>query len=645
MTAVVDQLPLFTDTERRAWEVPEEILPSEWAERYRILGDDSSEPGPFRNERTPYAVEIMDTFADPGVELVAVMAAAQMAKTESALNVLGWWIDTNPGPTMWVHPDEKSTKEFFDERVGAMLGATPAVGRHLTTRAYDVKRVQVRFDAMRLYGAWAGSPMALASRAIERVIFDEVDKYPLWSGREADPISLGTVRTRTFPLTRKIGVFSTPTTKQGPIYRTWAACGVQLTYHVPCPECGAYQLIAFNRIRYEKRVGETRFAAADRLEDEGGAWYECRSCDAHVPELAKREMVAKGVWIDARTQSVGADGQVQGPRSRSRRVGFHLPGTICPWLSWSELLADFLRAQGDPEKMMNFRNSQLGEIFEEKDTAPTPELYRRKLLEPPRARTIPPWAVRVVATADTQDDCFWFVIRAWGWGRRSQLVHHGRAVKTPNESDVEQLYRICLESTYEIAGTNGHVMSPELLLVDSGGHRTEEIYRFAKGDPERVIPIRGHGGARRAKTPILFGRHRYEPKSGADPFETKIWTVDTQLYKNRLMADITARDEKGDLWLLNDGVGPTYLTQMASEHRVVERRRSGVDLVWKPVSAGVANHLWDCEVYQEVAADVLQLDVPVGVDPNPNPEPEREDDDVESRGGWLDGVSGNWRLT
>ncbi len=111
MGLVTDQLPLWTDAERRAWEIPEDLLPSEWAERYRVLGGDAAEPGPWRNDRTPFAVGIMDAFADPGVELVAVMKGAQIAGTETLLNFLGWSIDCNPGPTMVVLPDEKSTKE------------------------------------------------------------------------------------------------------------------------------------------------------------------------------------------------------------------------------------------------------------------------------------------------------------------------------------------------------------------------------------------------------------------------------------------------------------------------------------------------------------------------------------------------------
>ena len=46
----------------------------------------------------------------------------------------------------------------------------------------------------------ANSPSSLASRAIKYVFFDEVDKYPVFSGKEANPIKLATERTKTFRL-------------------------------------------------------------------------------------------------------------------------------------------------------------------------------------------------------------------------------------------------------------------------------------------------------------------------------------------------------------------------------------------------------------------------------------------------------------
>ena len=62
---------------------PEALTVSQWAEKYRVLSRESSaEAGRWRNERTPYMVEIMDAFTDPKVEKISVVASSQVGKTE-----------------------------------------------------------------------------------------------------------------------------------------------------------------------------------------------------------------------------------------------------------------------------------------------------------------------------------------------------------------------------------------------------------------------------------------------------------------------------------------------------------------------------------------------------------------------------------
>ena len=42
----------------------ERLTVSQWAEKNRVLPDGNAIPGPWRNNVTPYLVEIMDTFGD-----------------------------------------------------------------------------------------------------------------------------------------------------------------------------------------------------------------------------------------------------------------------------------------------------------------------------------------------------------------------------------------------------------------------------------------------------------------------------------------------------------------------------------------------------------------------------------------------------
>ena len=65
---------------------PERLTVSQWAEKNRRLSPESSaEAGPWRNERTPYLVDIMDAFTDPKVNKLTVVAASQVGKSEVEL--------------------------------------------------------------------------------------------------------------------------------------------------------------------------------------------------------------------------------------------------------------------------------------------------------------------------------------------------------------------------------------------------------------------------------------------------------------------------------------------------------------------------------------------------------------------------------
>ncbi len=69
---------------------PKKLTVSEWAETYRVLSQESSpEPGKWSNERAPYQKFIMDAFSSPDTEQITGMTAAQTAKTEILLNIVG----------------------------------------------------------------------------------------------------------------------------------------------------------------------------------------------------------------------------------------------------------------------------------------------------------------------------------------------------------------------------------------------------------------------------------------------------------------------------------------------------------------------------------------------------------------------------
>jgi phage terminase large subunit GpA-like protein len=558
---------------------PPKLKPSEWVERHRILpAGASSEPGPMRLDRTPYVREILDAAADPLIEEITWVKCTQVAGSETGRNVIGYWIDADPGPTLMVTPDEKSAKEAIEERIRPMLESSPKLRAHVSPRAWDNKLNSIKLDTMSIYVGWAGSPQSLATRPCRRVFFDECDKYPPFSGREADPISLGTERTATYGHRRKILKTSTPTDRQGPIWKAWEGCGDRRFFHVPCPHCGRYQRLIWTQVKWPKLPEPDKVKLADQIEQARLAWYECENteCRGRIEDRHKPKMLARGKWA-SEGQTIDDDGTIRGDRPLTKRVGFHLSALYSPWRTFAAIAAEFIRADGDPGATMNFRNSWLAEPFENLITKNRPSLMREKAGKSTAPGVIGKDAVAVFATADTQKDHFIFTIRWWGYGHQSGLVAHGIAWS------FEELANVTL-------GARFGEWRPSHLFIDSGGSnadskRTDEVYAFAMRDPGRIIPTKGasHQQAR----PIVASQQ---------PNGVVLRLVDTGYFKDILAALMNDPDDK---WLPNSLVDDEYCQQMASEHKIIDRK-SG-KMKWEKATQGAANHFWDAEVLQCVA--------------------------------------------
>ena len=103
---------------------------SEWAERFRILDSKTSDnPGPWRNDKTPYLVGIMDELCNYDTEEVIFVKPTQVGGTEAILNSMGRIIQQDPSPTMVVYPSDTLGESIKKNRIDPMLHASPELSR------------------------------------------------------------------------------------------------------------------------------------------------------------------------------------------------------------------------------------------------------------------------------------------------------------------------------------------------------------------------------------------------------------------------------------------------------------------------------------------------------------------------------------
>ena len=646
-------LAVYTAVIAGALAPPERVGPSEWAERYRILGAKvAAEPGPYRMSRTPYLREIHDALGDPRIRKVVVQAPAQTGKSELGRNFIGWIADQSPGPVLLVLPTKETAREHIDERVIPMFQDTPQLAALLTGKAHDLKKSAVICTTCTIYTGWSGSANALASRPIQYVILDEVDKYPPYSGKEADPISLAEVRTQTYEHRAKIYIVSTPTVDSGPIAKAYNGCIDRRTCHVPCPLCDVFNELEWKHVHWEGQDESTEEDLRSRQAafDAGlaKAWYECPSCEGHITDAQRLPMVARGKWVSSSPYG-------------GESVAFKVPGLVSPWrTSFTILAQEFVAARiGGIEKLHHFFNSRIGIPFWSSSEGESgamhvdPAVLWAKSAKG-HACEVPEWARVLIATADPGKRETPWVVRAWGDKYRSRLISCGvaRSFAELQASTIDRRYAL----------TTGGEVRCGTLAIDTGGgtgersaSRTDEIYRFARTDPARILPLKGLGGSGKAVMPVRTSSHTYTPPGEkSDPYAVTLSVIDVGYFKDVTAARINSDNE--ELWELPAGMGKDYVMQVCAERRrLVERRVKPTGEVtevwrWMPRVTGAANHYWDCEVYQSVAAYMLDELDDVGptlvsvaaVARSEELEPEEPETTWVDGGEWWPGEGGGW---
>lgn len=633
---------LWSEAERDAWRLPEKMTVSEWAEKNRVLdAKNANESGPWKNSRTPYLVGVMDVFTDPGIEEITVMSSAQVGKTESIFNMIGYVADQDPGSALFIKAREDDAFSDAHNRLRPMFAESPSLRRRIPSgKAEDLLTKEFRLDRMNLFFAGSNSPAALASKSIRYLFMDETDKWPLFSGREASPIKLALERTKTY-WNRKIVKLSTPTTEHGYIWKEYQRSD-QRRFFVPCPHCGHFQVLSFQNIVIPKDEREP-----GRIRELKLAWYECEHCREKITDGHKAKMLRKGVWV-AKGQKITAEGIVKGERPHGNHAGFWFNCLYSPWLTFSQIMAEFLESKDHDELLMNFVNSWLAEIWREKAEYRDATQVMHNRAEYPGGQ-VPGGAVLLTAGIDVQKHVLYYVVRGWGARMRSWLVEEGQI----EGEDLAEVEKAILSRTWPVLGADieGGPASPDglrrgggalplaLACMDSG-YRTDEVYDFCRGRRNcRAIK----GASRRPLRPIAMNVVDVHPVTGARMTAggVRLWTIDTEHFKDFIFRRMNYPPDSEDGWHIHQDVSLDYADQITSEQRVEVKRGRDTWLEWQVKQAGRRNHLWDAEVYAAAAAHMLQFEIErlaraADAPPRPAPPAPRQRDGWLPRGeGWL----------
>jgi len=571
---------------------PEDLSVSEWAEKYRRLSSEhAAEPGPWRNDRTPYLVEIMDSFSDPRVHHIVFVAASQVGKTEAEMNVLGYIIDEDPGSVLFVHPTKDDAKEFSKLRIAPMIRDSPTIRRKVADpkqRDSSNTILQKSYPGGILTLCGSTEAHALASKPIRYLIGDERDRWARSAGTEGDPWGLALARQTTFYNAKAMEV-STPTIKGASPIDTAYSTGSMARWVSRCPHCEEYHEIRWADIRFEYDEQEINRERVYRVKD---VWYICPGCGAVSDERTMKKAPAH--WRHDNEEA----------RSRGE-LSFWLNAFVSVWMPWERIVRRFLEARGDNAKLQVVYNTMFGEVWEDRGGTLDEEglLARREEYE----AELPDGVLLLTCGIDTQDDRLEYEVVGHGhfgevWGIRAGVI-----MGKPSETETWEELDAVLDKVWTFR--DGVGLKIEVSMMDEGGHYTQDVrIRCRERLSKKLYAIKGAAGQDRPYTSppkqqkiVIDGRHYGS---------CWVYTLGVDAGKQMIMDSlrVTEPGPKFAHFPRRDDYGYGYFHSLLSERLSYhEGRRQPWG--WDKIPGHERNERLDCRNYAMAAFRVISPDL------------------------------------
>lgn len=581
---------------------PEDITVSEWAERFRVLSrENSAEAGPWNNERTPYLVDVMDAFTDPRVEKISLVASSQVGKSELELNVIGYIIDQDPGSILYVQPTLDDAKKFSRLRIAPMIRDSA----RLREKVADIKSrdsgntmLQKSFPGGMLTIVGSNSASGLASTPAKYVLGDERDRWALSAGTEGDPWKLAEARTTTFYNSKMVDV-STPTIKGASAIERSFNGGTRERWCHKCPHCGEWHNIVFDNIKFDFDtivVGRKKDYVVKSVQ-----WC-CPTCGCLVDEETMRAQPAR--WIAENPAALD-----KGHRS------FWLNAFASPWQPWAKIVYAFLEARDDPQKLKVVFNTMLGELWEDRgDLASEDEMLARREDYGTRPDgspvELPDGVLVLTCGVDTQDDRLEYEVVGHGHYGETWGIKKGVILGDPDDPEPWERLDEVVSHVYKFA--NGRGLTISMTFVDSGGHKTQSVYRECRARMhKRMFAIKGVGG-----DGVPYTKPPSKVKiivNGRAIGTTWLYSLGVDAGKAAIMDNIKVQEAGAKYCHFpaaeNCGYDMTYFSGLLSEQLVMKTDRGRTRWAWVKLPGHERNEALDCRNYALAAFRVLDPDL------------------------------------
>lgn len=551
------------------------ISVSNWADTYRQLPSDAAEPGQWKTSRVPYMREVMDSFTQNNVHRVVVKSAAQVAKSEVLQNVVGRFAHIDPCTIMIVQPTLEMAQDFSRSRLSKMIQDTKV----LTPLFYKNQETILSkfFKGGRLVFVGANSAAGLASRPIRILLCDELDRFPQSaSGGEGDPVDLAAKRQTTY-WNYKTGLFSTPTTEGASRIDIEYLAGTREEWQHACPNCGEYHFLDYRQMQVD--FVENYDEYKNRTVIVNSVKYQCPDCGMEFTEMEMKNAAQKYI-------AQNPDAINNGVRS------FWINGFSSPWLTWNDILREWLEARGNPTREAVVYNTRFGLSYKLSGEYDDENVFLNRREDYPAE--LPQNVLLLTAGVDVQANRLEYEICGWSFGEECYGILRGIVRGSPNQISTWQELDSILDRDFHFA--NGLSLKVARTFIDSG-YATRAVYEYcALRATKGRFAIKGKGGAG------LKLLHQYGNPKQQNIILTILGVDDG---KQEVMSRLGISTQgaqyfhfpRDDDFLGKRGYDAVYFKQLIAEHRVIRKSGGIVWTAWEPIIEKSRNESLDIRVY------------------------------------------------
>jgi phage terminase large subunit GpA-like protein len=599
---------LFSEAIRAA--IPDSSLTvSAWSDSYRVLSPErtnAERAGKWSTAVVPHLREIMDCFTQIDCEEIIFVKSSQIAGTEFITNCVGYCIQIDPGPILYLAEDESKSKAWVKECFDLMIRDCEVL-RELVSdgrgRKSDNTQTSKKFPAGRLNAAWATSPATLSSRPVRYLFIDERDA--MGPTKEGDSTAIARARVKTFKGSRKIIIVSSPrnrlenppelppeTVRRSPIEHEYHGTDRRKRW-VPCPHCNEFQVFAWFEGRCscppgdapcELKHGHVRWDNNDPQT----AYYVCFN-GCLITEEERLEMLPRGEW------------RAEAPFCG--KAGFWISELYSGFSSLPDMATVYVEAKADPsgEKMKAFLNTCLAEAYEQRegeietsDLVELQETYDRNI--------IPEEILILVAAVDVQKNRLELEIKGYGIGPecgtsaqslvpQSWGVDYFQLDGDPAGPTVWDDLKIALAQSFKTP--SGRQLNISATAIDTG-YLAHRVYRFvSQNRGRRIFAVRG---ANTPGKPLIS-----KPSTVGDP-PVRMFLIGTECAKDSIANRLELKDKTQPGFCHFGAHYPEhYFRQLRSEEPVVRYHRGRAHRAWAKKRDWYRNEALDLFVYCEAA--------------------------------------------